>query len=98
MKLKLFSNREMPQIAEEDYVEVNVLDSSPAHLTGKVGIKIEKLEDFSDTERIMKNVRAGDVRNLENMATPSDYDWSYCSPVALQLLYIVIIGTGPSRH
>lgn len=61
MRLKLFNNKEVPEVAEEDYVEVNVLDSGPAHLAGKVGIKIEKLEDFSDTERIMKNVRAGDV-------------------------------------
>lgn len=65
MRLKLFNNREMPDIEEEDYVEVNVMDSDGVmhhhHAAGKIGIKIEKLNDFSDTERILKSVRAGNV-------------------------------------
>lgn len=65
MRLKLFNNREMPEIEEEDYVEVNVMDSDGVmhhhNAAGKIGIKIEKLNDFSDTERILKSVRAGNV-------------------------------------
>ncbi len=64
MRLKLFNNREMPEIEEEDYVEVNVMDSDggiTSHASGKLGIKIEKLNDFSDTERILKSVRDGNV-------------------------------------
>lgn len=64
MRFKLFNNREMPEIEEEDYVEVNVMDSDGGlshHVSGKIGIKIEKLNDFSDTERILKSVRSGNV-------------------------------------
>ncbi len=64
MRLKLFNNREMPEIEEEDYVEVNVMDSDSGlnhNVSGKIGIKIEKLNDFSDTEKILKSVRSGNV-------------------------------------
>lgn len=57
--MKLFGGNG-EEMAAEDYIEVNVTDSAE-HSFGKLGIKIEKLNDFSDTERILKAVRAGNV-------------------------------------
>ena len=58
--MRFFSGGEAGEIDTENYIEVNVTDSAD-HSFGKVGIKIEKLNDFSDTERILKAVRAGSV-------------------------------------
>ncbi len=50
---------------EEGYVEVNVMDSmqseSSPKSVGKLGIKIEKLNDFSETDRILRHVREGSI-------------------------------------
>ncbi|MEE9323837.1 MAG: cell division protein SepF [Candidatus Aenigmarchaeota archaeon] len=43
-------------IPREEYVEVGVSESSAP---GKIGISIEKLEEFADTDRVLKDVREG---------------------------------------
>ncbi len=55
--VKLFAkNREQV----EDYMEINLTDAAAKGL-GKIGIKIDKLTDFADTDRILKDVRDGSV-------------------------------------
>ena len=44
----------------ETYVEVNVMDSQERK-TGTMGIRIERLTEFSDTDRILKHIRKGSV-------------------------------------
>ena len=61
----LFSKREFSSLDEgQEYVEVNVTDGlsggAPRDL-GKVGIVVEKLSEFSDTERVLKSVREGNI-------------------------------------
>ncbi len=58
---KIFAKR--PDENEEEgetYVEVNVMDSQERK-TGTMGIRIEKLTEFSDTDRILKHIRKGSV-------------------------------------
>ena len=43
-------------IPKEEYVEVGVSES---RLPGRIGISIEKLEEFGDTEKVLKDVREG---------------------------------------
>ena len=45
-------------IPREEYVEVGVAESSTP---GKIGIAIDKLEEFADTERILRAVRNGSL-------------------------------------
>ncbi len=45
-------------IPTEDYVEVGVSESN---LPGRIGISIERLEEFADSERILKAVREGSL-------------------------------------
>ena len=63
MKLsKLFSGAEPaedPVGESENWVEVNVMDS--AEKRGKIGIKVEKINEFSDTDRVLKELRKGNV-------------------------------------
>ncbi len=44
---------------KEAYIEVNVMDSE--HKSGRLGIRVEKLTDFSDTDRVLKAIRAGNI-------------------------------------
>lgn len=44
----------------ESYVEVNVMDSVEKKM-GSMGIRVERLTEFSDTDRILKHVRKGSV-------------------------------------
>jgi SepF-like predicted cell division protein (DUF552 family) len=44
----------------ESYVEVNVMDSQERK-TGTMGIRVERLTEFSDTDRILKHIRKGSV-------------------------------------
>lgn len=62
MVIKLFSKKEkeMEIPEEERYVEVNVMDSDDRR-PGKLGIRIEKLTDFSDTDRILRHIRSGSI-------------------------------------
>jgi SepF-like predicted cell division protein (DUF552 family) len=58
----IFSRK--PEVEEseegESYVEVNVMDSQERK-TGTMGIRIERLTEFSDTDRILKHIRKGSV-------------------------------------
>jgi len=58
---RLFSREgrvDLPEPAEE-YMEVNVADSDRP--MGKIGIKIEHLNEFNDTEKVLKSVRTGSI-------------------------------------
>jgi len=58
---KIFAKRPDENEEEADtYVEVNVMDSQERK-TGTMGIRIEKLTEFSDTDRILKHIRKGSV-------------------------------------
>ncbi|MEM5812471.1 MAG: cell division protein SepF [Candidatus Aenigmatarchaeota archaeon] len=58
---KIFAKRPEDEEAEaESYVEVNVMDSSERK-SGTLGIRIEKLTEFADTDRILKHIRKGSV-------------------------------------
>ena len=60
----LFSRKEFSSLDEgQEYVEVNVADglSAVARDLGKVSIVVEKLSEFSDTERVLKQVREGHI-------------------------------------
>ncbi len=70
---KIFPRRVAALSDEEmgDYMEVSVSGAglATAHLPeptrvsggGRVGIRIEKLDDFSDTDRILKTLREGSI-------------------------------------
>ncbi len=51
---------DFPEEFEDSYVEVNVMDSGEKKM-GHIGIRIENLSDFADTDRILRHVRAGSV-------------------------------------
>ena len=60
---KIFSRRDL-DINDTDYLEVNVTDVDSAlagSISGKIGVKIEKLTDFGDTERVLKSIREGHI-------------------------------------
>lgn len=60
MRFKLFGSEVEEPIEEgEGWVEVNMEERSS--LPGKVGISVEKLNEFGDTERILRSVRKGNV-------------------------------------
>lgn len=61
-RLNIFSRKdsEIDEFAGDDYMEVNVMDSSEKR-PGKIGIRIESLDDFGDTDRVLKQVREGTV-------------------------------------
>jgi len=55
---KLFG-RGFKEIGEEDFIELDTEEAgAPA---GKIPIKVDKLEDFSDTDRIQKTMRDGSI-------------------------------------
>jgi SepF-like predicted cell division protein (DUF552 family) len=58
----MFSRREeeFDEFAGDEYMEVNLMDADERKM-GKLGIRIESLDDFSDTENILKQVREGSV-------------------------------------
>jgi SepF-like predicted cell division protein (DUF552 family) len=53
--------RDFDEIEGEEYLEVNVMDSAGQKPAGKLGIKIENLEDFADAERVLRQVREGSI-------------------------------------
>ena len=60
----LFKNREFSSLDEgQEYVEVNIADglAATSRDLGKVSIVVEKLSEFSDTERVLKQVREGHI-------------------------------------
>ena len=44
----------------EEFIEVNVMDSDDRK-RGQLGIKVERLAEFPDTERLLRAVRDGNV-------------------------------------
>ncbi len=59
---KIFSKQEGQMVSAEDYVEVDVTDTAlTTARAGKIGIKIAKLTDFSDTESVLKDIRDGSI-------------------------------------
>ena len=64
MPFKIFKrneeiDEELDTKEEEDYLEVNVLGAKDTK--GKILIKIEKLNDFADTERVLRLLREGSI-------------------------------------
>lgn len=58
---RFFSKQEEdPELTVDSYVEVNVMDSTDKPM-GKLGIKIDRLEEFADTERILRTLRDGHI-------------------------------------
>ncbi len=45
-------------VPKEEFVEVGVSES---RVPGRIGISIEKLDDFADTDRVLKAVREGSL-------------------------------------
>ena len=62
MALKLFGRGGMKEEMDlpEEYVEINVMDSAEKKL-GHLGIKVERLSEFADTERVLRAVRDGNI-------------------------------------
>ena len=58
----MFSRREdeYDEFAGDDYMEVNLMDAEERKM-GKLGIRIESLDEFADTERVLKQVREGAI-------------------------------------
>jgi len=55
---KLFG-RGFKELSEEEFIE---LDTGEAPVpAGKIPIKVDKLEDFSDSDRIQKHIRDGSI-------------------------------------
>jgi SepF-like predicted cell division protein (DUF552 family) len=54
-------SRDFEEIEGEEYLEVNVMDSGAGRTAGKLGIRIENLEEFADTERVLRQVREGSI-------------------------------------
>ena len=52
--------RDFDEFAGEEYMEVNLMDADEKKM-GKLGIKIESMDDFSDADRILKQIREGVV-------------------------------------
>ncbi len=53
-------DEEYDEFSGEEYMEVNLMDADERKM-GKLGIRIESLEEFADTERILKQIREGSV-------------------------------------
>ena len=59
MVLEKLFGRGFKEIGEEEFIE---LDTEEAQVpSGKIPIKVDKLEDFSDTDRIQKLMREGSI-------------------------------------
>ena len=62
MGMQLFSKKDVATDDLENYMEVNVSDAVGATKgIGKIGIKIDKLSEFGDTDRVLKHVREGNI-------------------------------------
>ncbi len=59
MVLRLFGKDETKMLEEDEFIELDT--TSPEVSGGKIPIKIEKLEDFADTDKIQKLVREGSI-------------------------------------
>jgi SepF-like predicted cell division protein (DUF552 family) len=55
---KLFG-KGFKQLSEEEFIELDTDDVETP--SGKVPIKVDKLDDFTDTDRIQKHIRNGNI-------------------------------------
>ena len=55
---KLFG-KGFKELSEEEFIELDTQDVETP--SGKVPIKVDKLDDFSDTDRIQKHIRGGNI-------------------------------------
>jgi len=60
MPLKGLFSRKGEKAAEEEMVEVNVMDTDEKSV-GKLGIRIAKLEEFSDADKVIRQLREGAI-------------------------------------
>jgi len=51
--------RGLRELSEEDFIELDT--SEVATPTGKIPIRVDRMEDFADTDRIQKQIRDGAV-------------------------------------
>ncbi len=58
MSLGFFSRKESDN--QDDFIEVDTLGLAERS-SGAIGVKVEKLNEFEDTERILKAVRTGHI-------------------------------------
>ena len=59
MILKLFGKEKTRMLEEDEFIELDT--TAPEASGGKIPIKIEKLEDFADTDKLQKLVREGAI-------------------------------------
>jgi SepF-like predicted cell division protein (DUF552 family) len=59
IRKSFYGDVELEDVPKEEFIEVGISDGSTR--PGKIGISIEKLEDFADTERILRSVRGGSM-------------------------------------
>lgn len=80
-----------------DYVEVGMMGGTipvaVQDIAGKVGIKIDKLNDFSDTERVLRYVREGKLIFLKIKAL-KDKDMGELKRAVERLRKTVIASNG----
>ncbi|NIM47374.1 MAG: cell division protein SepF [Candidatus Aenigmarchaeota archaeon] len=55
---KLFG-RGFKELSEEEFIELDTEDVETP--SGKVPIRVDKMEDFSDSNRIQKHIRSGNI-------------------------------------
>jgi SepF-like predicted cell division protein (DUF552 family) len=60
IKNGIFGRGRAEAMRTEDYVEVDVMGFDDKK-TGKFGIQIEKLDEFADTDRILRSIREGHI-------------------------------------
>jgi len=58
LKRTIVRDMNSEDVPKEDFVEVGVSES---RMPGRIGISIEKLDDFADTDRILKSIREGSL-------------------------------------
>ena len=52
---------------DESYVDLDSIIDEPRSSAGKIRVRIEKLNEYRDTERVQKYVREGDIVLVETM-------------------------------
>jgi SepF-like predicted cell division protein (DUF552 family) len=65
LKKSLATGRASAGGDKEEYVEVDVGGSGPGAARGKIGIRIESIAEFGDTEKVLKFMREGDIVMLK---------------------------------
>ena len=58
IRKSIIRDMDSDDVPKEDFIEVGI-EEAKGH--GKIGISIEKLDDFADTDRVLKVVREGSL-------------------------------------